>query len=263
MDICYDHKGVSLIAAIFIIVILGFMGVMFVSLINTGSLTSVNDLQSAQALAVAEGGVEYILQNRSFPNYSMNAFNGGTTMNLGGGSFTVDTPTYLTVDPGVANPATITVNSLANFASPAGRIVIDGELINCTGANVGSTFRNCARAQGGTANVAHAAGHAVYPAPWVTVATGIANPTPTITVSSTAQAGFMIPGVIRIGDEFIYCTAEPTATTFTGCTRGYKNTVNVSHAINSPVFQYTITVTGTVGNAKTNDHGSGVGSYRI
>lgn len=43
-------KGVSLIAAIFIIVILAFMGVMFVTLIGTGSLTSVNDMQSAQAL---------------------------------------------------------------------------------------------------------------------------------------------------------------------------------------------------------------------
>jgi hypothetical protein len=246
-----NHKGVSLIAALFILVILGFMGVMFVSLIGTSSLTSVNDLQSGQALYVARGGVEYILQNRGFPNYSMNAFNGGATMNLGAGSFAVATPAYLTVDPLVANPATITVNSPAGFANPAGRIVIDSEQINCTGPNVGNTFTTCARAQGGTSNVPHPQGNAVYPAPWVTIATGIADPTPTITVSSTA--GFMIPGVIRIGNEFIYCTAAPTATTFTGCARGYKNTINVDHAVGSPVFQYVVQSTATVGNASRSE----------
>ena len=51
-----NQNGVSLIAAVFIIIVLGFMGVMFLSLVNTGSLTSVSDMQSAQALSVAEGG---------------------------------------------------------------------------------------------------------------------------------------------------------------------------------------------------------------
>ena len=63
-----NAHGVSIIAAIFIIVILGFMGVMFVSLIGTSSLTAVNDMQSTQALYLAEGGMEYILENRVFPN---------------------------------------------------------------------------------------------------------------------------------------------------------------------------------------------------
>jgi type II secretory pathway component PulK len=60
-------RGVTIIAAIFIIVVLGFMGVMFLSMVNTGSFTAVNDLQSAQALYVAEGGLEYY-GNRAFPD---------------------------------------------------------------------------------------------------------------------------------------------------------------------------------------------------
>ena len=77
------QRGISLIAALFIIVIVAFMGVMFITLIVNTSLTSVNDVQSAQALYIAQGGLEYILNNRSFPNYSM----GGTTQNLGAGYF--------------------------------------------------------------------------------------------------------------------------------------------------------------------------------
>ena len=87
-----SQSGATLIPVIFIIVILAFIGVMFVSLINTGSLTSVNDLQAARALYVAEGGNEYVLVNRVFPNYST----GGATINLGEGSFSVATPAYLT-----------------------------------------------------------------------------------------------------------------------------------------------------------------------
>ncbi len=51
-----SQSGVTLIPVIFIIVILAFIGVMLVSLIGTGSFTSINDLQSTRALYVAEGG---------------------------------------------------------------------------------------------------------------------------------------------------------------------------------------------------------------
>src|SRR3990172_9934534 len=58
MGILGNKNGVSIIAAVFIIVILAFMGVIFVTLIGTGSFTSVNEMQSTQALYVAEGGLE-------------------------------------------------------------------------------------------------------------------------------------------------------------------------------------------------------------
>jgi hypothetical protein len=234
-----NQKGAALIALVIIIVILAFMGVMFLSMINTASLTSVNDLQSTQALCVAEGGTEYILGNRVFPNYSLT-----TATNLGAGSFTVATPAYLTAAL-TAAATTVTVNSTAGFPG-SGRITIDAEQINYTGTTA-TTFTGCTRAQGGTTAAAHLSGNAVYPATTVTAAVTAAATT--ITVSSTT--GFLVPGVVRIDSEFIYCAGK-TATTFTGCVRGYKNTVAVAHTAgtSTTVFQYIITTTGTVGNAQ-------------
>jgi len=185
-----SQSGVTLIPVIFIIVILAFIGVMLVSLIGTGSFTSINDLQSTRALYVAEGGTEYILGNRIFPNYSLTA-----ATDLGAGSFTVATPAYLTVALTTAT-TTITVNSTTGFPA-SGRITIDAEQINYTGTTA-TTFTGCTRAQGGTVAEAHASGNAVYPATTVTVAlTAVAT---TITVSSTT--GFLVPGsrrAIKIG----------------------------------------------------------------
>jgi Tfp pilus assembly protein PilX len=234
-----NSRGVSLIAATFIIVILAFMGVMFVSLIGTSSLTSVNDLQSGQALYLAEGGMEYIFQNRVFPNYSLT----GTTT-LGAGSFTVATPAELTA--ALTNVATtVTVNSTTGFPG-AGRIVIDDEQINYTGTTA-TTFTGGTRAQGGTVAAPHALGNAVYPATTVTVNVLVGDTT--INVGSTT--GFLVPGVIRIDGEFIYCT-NITATTFSGCARGYKSTPPAAHTagVTRTVFQYVVTSTGTVGNAQ-------------
>jgi hypothetical protein len=156
-----NDSGVTIIAAIFIIVVLGFMGVMFLTMVNTGSFTAVNDIQSAQALYVAEGGVEYILQNRVFPNYSM----AGAMMSVGAGSFTVSTPTYLTAAVVIGNN-TINVNSTTGFASP-GRIVIDSEVIAYTGTTANS-FTGA-----GPAAFAHAIGNAVYPVTTVSADPGI------------------------------------------------------------------------------------------
>ena len=241
MGIHGNQKGVSLIAAIFIIVILAFMGVMFLTMFTTSSSTSLNDLQSAQALYVAEGGLEFILENRVFPNYSLT-----TATTLGAGSFTVATPAYLTVDPGVAG-ATITVNSTATFPA-AGRIVIDSELINYTGTTA-TTFTGATRGVGGTTATTHAIGNAVYP-----VAILTADPGPggtTLTVQANTTTGFLIPGILMVDQEYIYCTGS-TAATFMNCTRNYKGTTAASHPVGRNVFQYTITSTGTgtVGSAQ-------------
>src|SRR4030065_1764836 len=58
MKILINQSVVSLIAAIFIIVILAFMGMVFLTLFTVTSSTSINELQSTQALYVAEGGIE-------------------------------------------------------------------------------------------------------------------------------------------------------------------------------------------------------------
>jgi MSHA biogenesis protein MshP len=235
-----NQKGVSLIAAVFIIVIVAFMGVIFLTLFTSSSSTSINDLQSAQALYVAEGGKEYILENRSFPSYST----GGATVNLGSGNFKVSTPTYLTADPGAAG-VTINVQSAANFPN-AGRIVIDSELIDYTGKNA-LQFTGATRGVGGTTAVSHpTANAAVYPVTTVTDNPLVAG-SATINVNSTL--GFLIPGIIKIDEEYIYCTGTNTNTQFTGCTRGYKGTTADSHPQLRNVFQYAITSTGTVTNA--------------
>ncbi len=246
-----DQKGVSIIAAIFIIVILGFMGVIFLTFIGTGSFTSINDMQANRALYVAEGGVEYILGNRNFPNYSM----GGATMNLGTGSFTVATPTYLTANIGAA-AGTVPVQSTAGFPA-AGRIAIDSELIDYAGTTAVS-FTGATRGVGGSGAAAHAAGNAVFPVTTVTV--NLNAVATTVNVGSTT--GFSIPGVIKINTEYLHCTSM-TLTTFTNCTRGYKGTTAAVHGVGSNVYQYVLTSSAVVGNARRSVRtmvGGGAGS---
>ena len=236
-----NQNGVTIIAAIFIIVVLGFMGVMFLTMINTGSFTAVNDIQSAQALYVADGGMEYILENRAFPNYST----AGTMVSLGTGSFMVSTPTYLTADPGAAG-TTITVQSTATFPN-AGRIIIDSELITYTGKNATQFNAGVTRGVGGTTASAHTAGNAVYP---VTTVTDNPLAVGSTTINVTSNIGFRIPGEITIDTEFIYCTGTNGAVQFTNCTRGFKGSTATTHLNLSNVYQYDIASTGTVGNAR-------------
>ncbi len=163
MPICENQKGVSIIAAVFIIVILAFMGVIFLALFTTSNSSSVNDLQSAQALSVAEGGAEYaILQ-----------FNAGTACNalvyaqtLGAGNFATNgvlynpAPTTLQVAiPDAVSTNPVTVNSTAGFA-PHGRIVIGTEYIHYDSIS-GNTFTGIRRGAGGSTAAAHGIGSAV------------------------------------------------------------------------------------------------------
>ncbi|MFA5073428.1 MAG: hypothetical protein WC539_05970 [Nitrospirota bacterium] len=234
-------RGVSIIAAVFIIVVLAFMGVMFLTFISTGSFTAVNDLQTTQALYVAQGGMEYILRNRPFPNYSM----GAGTMALGSGNFTVSSPTYLTADPGNAN-VTIDVASTEKFPN-SGRIVIDSEIISYTGKDA-THFTGATRGVGGSSAAAHSTVNAsVYPATMVMDNPLLAAAT-TINVSS--NVGFSIPGVIIIDMEYIFCSAVNGTTQFTNCLRGFNSSPQTDHLNASNVFQYSLTSTGTVGNAQ-------------
>ena len=249
ISIISNQKGASIIAVIAIMLILAVMGAALVSLVTTGSDISVNQLQSEQALNVAEGGKEYILANGTFPNYSTQ----GVTIPLGGtgstvSNFKVDTPAYLS-PPGIDNiVTTIPVNSTANFPVP-GRIVIDSEVIAYTGTDATPSFTGATRGAGGTTAAAHASDNAVYPVTTLSADPGTTNPT-SITVTSTV--GYLIPGVIKIDEEYIYCTGTnaPATTQFTGCARGYQGSTIDTHPIGRNVFQYVITSTGTVGSAQ-------------
>lgn len=147
------QRGVSLIAAIFIIVILAFMGLMFVSMVNTASFTSANDLQSTQALHVAEGGLAYgIEQLNGNPLYA-----GDINKTLGRGTFTttvVNSLTTVNPNPIAIGDLAINVTSTAGFSIP-GTIKIDSEYVYCTG-KTATAFTGCTRGyQGTTVAVSH------------------------------------------------------------------------------------------------------------
>lgn len=186
-----NNKGVSIVAAIFIIVILAFMGVMLVSILGGGTSASVNEMQSARALYIAEGGLEYALQAGTFCNYNVAA----TT--LGIGSFTVASqyigpgappaipPTTLS-GALVAGANTINVANTANYVIP-GAIQIDAEYIHCTGMSGGSQFTGCTRGWATTTNTGHSGGTPVIQCS-VTSAGSVPTGFLVGTVSRTVQA---------------------------------------------------------------------------
>ncbi len=104
----FNQKGASIIAVIAIMLILAVMGAALVSLVTTGSDVSVNQLQSEQALYIAEGGLEFAEETNNFPNFDV------ASTNLGNGSFTVTVPT-LSADITAATTGPITVFSTDGF----------------------------------------------------------------------------------------------------------------------------------------------------
>gem|GEM_PF-3528527 len=160
MLIPINQKGLSLIIAIFIILILAFMGVMFVSLIGTGSFTSVNDLQSAQALYVAEGGGEYaknqfekgtICGNLNYNNITL----GQGTFTTTGAPFNPPIPVNLAANiTAAATTIPLSADPVAAGYAPQGRIRIEDEEITYGGI-LGNSFINADRGVGGTTAAAH------------------------------------------------------------------------------------------------------------
>ena len=232
------QEGASIIAAIFIIVILGFMGLMFVTMIGTGILTAVDDFQAAKALAVAEGGLEFALRNGTFPDYTYGA------TPLGDGSFATVSQF---LGPGGTAPATVTDNPLSdtattvNVTSTAGYVVpgafrIEGEFVFCTAAG-GTQFTGCIRGWAGTAPAMHAAGSEVIQC--------VANSTGTIdTAGRTVRASIGSGSTTLFSEPFPAgsvpldtnpgnrCSVVPA---LSWCFQ-YTNTLGVSqyHADNAP-----------------------------
>jgi MSHA biogenesis protein MshP len=232
MGMCWNQKGVSLIAAIFIIVILAFMGVMFVSLIGTSSITAVNDLQSARALYVAEGGVEYaqnsLAQNLDWYRSASDPMPApaSTTLNLGAGSFTVAAHLPATtlrkrLLSGELN--TITVYTTDGFPN-AGTLQIDddaglgnGEFVTYAG-KTATTFTTLARGvavggiPGGTADN-YARGIRVYPVATLS-GTNLVNNCNTIPnpFQITSNSKFLSAGTINVYDRTTLVNEEITYT---------------------------------------------------
>ncbi len=269
-----NQKGVSLIAAIFIIVVLAFMGVMFVSLINTGSLTSVNDMQSAQALYVAEGGVEFhqrnLAQNLDWYRSTTDPIATDTrTLGAGSGSFTVSTSLPATLlrnrIPNSVSTAPIRVYTTDRFPS-SGYIQIEedltgsGEIVQYTGIAT-DTFTGITRGVAGVAG-SHARGCVVYPV--TTLVDALPNDCfAPASFRVMANIKFLSAGTIDIEGEEIAYTGSTTALpnmTLTGVQRCRNSTLSAIHAVGAwvtplladgttPYSEAGIVSNGTVGNA--------------
>jgi len=239
----YSNKGLSLIAALFIITALALMGAV-VSYMSGGlSLISSKELSSTRAIAIAEGGIEYALK-LPFPNYYL----ANPGISFAGGNFFIEPtgtepPTLVTDNPLAAGAVTVNVSSTTGFRTPAGRIVIGNEQIDYTGTTP-TSFTGCTRGVGVPPTTAstHNQNDFVYQA--TTLNGAISNVVNTITVLSTT--GFDTSGVIKIDNEYIFYTSK-NATQFLNCTRGYKGSTAIGHGNGKTVFQYKITVTGYVG----------------
>ena len=163
-----NQSGVSIIAAIFIIVILAFMGMVFLTLSTSTTSTSINELQSTRALYVAEGGLERGIRYFTAPTLTERvacASIPATNTSLGSGEFSLTieagSPFYssaaTTLSGAIgAGDTTINVGTTAGYAT-FGRIMIDRELIDYTGVTANS-FTGVLRGRDGTTATSHANG---------------------------------------------------------------------------------------------------------
>ncbi len=161
MRLLKNQSGVSIIAALFIIVILAFMGMVFLTLFTTTSSTSINELQSTRALYVAEGGLERaVYQYKNDGTACASLIN--TNIPLGTGNFTTSGTLYnpspaTTLSSAIGAADTIIpVVSTAGYA-PNGRIRIDSEEINYSSI-AGNSFTGAQRGAAGSTAAAHALG---------------------------------------------------------------------------------------------------------
>ena len=87
-----DHRGVSIIALIIIMAVLGSLGYVFSALIATKQYSMGMGTPSQQAFYIANSGIEYGIRYASERGWTGAALNGldGMAVNLGQGQFTLD-----------------------------------------------------------------------------------------------------------------------------------------------------------------------------
>ncbi|MEK6814584.1 MAG: hypothetical protein AABY65_07610 [Nitrospirota bacterium] len=248
------ERGGSIIAAVFLIVVIGFLGAIVVSLVSTQSFQSVGELNSTQAFYAADGGIErgmrYVASNEDgTPSWSDNAGITGielpnlASVDLGTGTFTL-TSRYPTTVLRTALPAkvggpvvvTLDVATALDFPTAGIRIEVGTEAIDCTGKNEATRqLTGCTRPGGN--QPAHPVGEVVRP---VTRTNGVVNDTQTtINVDNTwPNDKFLDIGVIMIDSEQIFCRVK-TTTSFSNCQRGFNGTTAANHGNNQPVYPYT------------------------
>lgn len=83
-----NNKGFALLSVIIAFIVISLMAVFFTNFISTESVTSAEKYKSTQAYYISEGGLEYVLKRRTFPNYYLQ------NQQLSGGFFSVYTSSY-------------------------------------------------------------------------------------------------------------------------------------------------------------------------
>ncbi len=260
-----SQQGASIIAVIFLIVVVAFLGVIIVSLYVTQSSQAIGELHSTQALYIADGGVEYALKDPSgkgFPNYSYPLYSTrGATPNivLGQGNFITNSPAVLTAaipqTPQAGQPINVSIwTSSSDFTPPAANagVVIEtggnrDELL-CTGPNSTASLQGCSKIPAGLIRV-HNVDDAVYP---ITTLSGVgvqitgANCNSLASINVSYDTAMFLPqGILKIDSEYFHYTGK-TANSFTNVTRCFRGSSNQPHNGGSVVYQYVITSTGTV-----------------
>lgn len=158
-----NQKGVSLIAVIVLILVLGMVSAAMVSMVNTESLTALHQSGNAEALYAAQAGIEkamYQYRNGSTcPQLNTaNTLAPGKSFTTTGTVFNPLVPTTLAAN--ITNAATtIPLVSSAGYA-PHGRVRIETEEIEYASIS-GNNLLGARRASAGTAAAAHLAGRTV------------------------------------------------------------------------------------------------------
>jgi len=100
-----NQKGVSIIALAFIIVILSFLGIIFLSLFTVGTEESTNEYNSTRALYIAEGGAEAAIEHLTQSGASNWQWNDGyLDKSLGDGTVDVEVLQYENQDASLSGP---------------------------------------------------------------------------------------------------------------------------------------------------------------
>src|SRR5258706_4694810 len=284
MDRRKRERGMLLVAAIALLVVVSALvaAIAFVTATSGGSAT--DNLQSGQALFLAESGLEYeqrqLAQSVDWYRATTDPFD-VTTRNLGQGSFTisVNVPvTELRTNMGTVT-GNINVFTTNLFPSPSGTLLIDddftaggnAEFVTYNAVSAGSPYtftinnRNVSinGVSGPSGAVAHTRGTNVYPVttlssalPTLPLATGSCASLPRLT-SLTIVANSKLPSIGTItlyhtsgtnAEQISYAASTTSGgfTTLTGLTRCANGTTAIAAAANDPVLSL-------VANVGTND----------
>jgi Tfp pilus assembly protein PilX len=172
----FQQRGFLAVLAVVMVVIIGFIGVAIAEMYYGASKSTTASQQADNALFIAESGLEKATRFIGTPFVtgttarigcaSVAGSSGLTNTSFGNGTFTAttanSTPIYVksTLSSAITSSSTsIPVANTAGFA-PAGRIMIDYEIINYGGIS-GNNFIGVQRGTNKNYNTSHATGAAV------------------------------------------------------------------------------------------------------